>query len=329
MTKIPEVWIFAEHQQNQIEPTVLQLISKAQAIAPTFKVVAVLLEAPDQQLEQTLAAYGPDQILAVKQSQLEQVADVEQAMILQQLVQARQPNSFLFGATALGRSLAPRLQAKLQTGLTADCLDLYFEDELLVQVKPSYGDNIMCEITCPERRPQMATVRPNTFAAVPVEADQVCQEIEVLTDLTWPKVAHFDILNEQVIPTPPASLAQADRIVALGRGAADPASVATARQLTAALNAQLGVTRPLTDDPQFAVSNQIGQSGQTVAPELLFCCGISGAVQFLTGITQAQTVVAINSDAQAAIFGVADYGFVGDAKAFMTALNHALLAKNA
>ncbi|WP_261805970.1 electron transfer flavoprotein subunit alpha/FixB family protein [Lapidilactobacillus luobeiensis] len=320
MTKIPEVWIFAEQQLGQIEPTVFQLLTRAREIAPRFKVVAVLFETPTQHLAATLAEYGPDKILVVQDPRLAQVADAEQATLLAHLVQRDQPNSFLFGATALGRSLAPRLQAKLQTGLTADCLALHFEDELLVQTKPSYGDNIMCEIVCPDKRPQMATVRPNTFAAQKVEPDRSRPELEVVTDLPWPEVAHFQIIAEKKVATPQTGLSQAKRIIALGRGAADAASKTVARSWAQKIDAQIGVTRPLTDGGGFSVKDQIGQSGQTVAPELLFCLGISGAVQFLSGITNAKVIVAVNPDPQAAIFSVADYGFVGEANGFLTAL---------
>lgn len=323
-TKTPEVWIFAEQHGNKVAPTVCQLITKARSIAPNFQVVVILLETPDQHLETELAAYGPDRVVIVADPRIQQAADAELASILATLALRYQPNSFLFGATALGRSLAPRVQAKLQTGLTADCLDFRFEGELLIQTKPSYGDNIMCEIVCPKRRPQMATARPNTFAAAKVAPEQICQDFQRITELSWPVVPHFEILKEQLLPQDQAGLAKAKRIVAIGRGAADAASIAAARDLADNLNGQLGVTRPLTDDAQFTVADQIGQSGATVAPELLFCCGISGAVQFLSGITNAKTVVAVNSDAHAAIFAAADFAYVGDAQPFLTALNRRL-----
>jgi len=164
----PELWVVAERRLDHIEPTTQQLITKANQLAgDRFHVVTILLEATNDHLEDELTAYGPAEIRVVRDDRFPTATDAELADALKQLIDAAQPNTVLFGATITGRSIAPRLQAKLQTGLTADCLDLRFDDDTLVATKPSYGDNIMCEIICPDRRPQMATVRPNTFVATP------------------------------------------------------------------------------------------------------------------------------------------------------------------
>ena len=165
MTVIKENWIFAENDLNEINPVTFQLITKMNQISHD-PVVVILIEKSTANLETALSAYGPDKIITIKDDDLVNGDDLEVTDALADLIKQKgTPNTLIFPATVVGRSIAPRLQARLQTGLTADCLDLHFEDDLLVQTKPSYGDNIMCEITIPDCRPQMVTARPNVFSA--------------------------------------------------------------------------------------------------------------------------------------------------------------------
>ena len=313
----PELWVIAERRLDHIEPTTQQLITKAKGLAgDQFNVVTILLEATTDHLEAELKAYGPDEIRVVRDDRFPPAPAAEHADALQQLVEKYQPNSLLFGATITGRSIAPRLQAKLQTGLTADCLDLRFDDDTLVATKPSYGDNIMCEIICPDHRPQMATVRPNTFVATPAAGDAA-----VTTDtVTFHPVDRLQVKAAVPVVNTATTVGDASRVVALGRGAASAATIANATKLAEKFGGRIGVSRPLTDQDRFTHDDQIGQSGNTIHPELIINFGISGAVQYLVGMQDSQTIVAVNSDERAPIFEVADYGYVGDAQAFMTAL---------
>lgn len=313
----PELWVIAERRLDHIEPTTQQLITKAKSLANDhFTVVAILLEATTDHLETELTAYGPDEIRVVRDDRFPTATDAEHADALKQLVDQYQPNSILFGATITGRSIAPRLQAKLQTGLTADCLDLRFDEETLVATKPSYGDNIMCEIICPDHRPQMATVRPNTFVAQPAEGAAML----VADTVTFHPVDRLQVTAATPVVNTATTVGDASRVVALGRGAASAATIDTATKLAEKLGGRIGVSRPLTDQDRFTHDDQIGQSGNTIHPELILNFGISGAVQYLVGMQDAQTIVAVNADESAPIFEVADYGYVGDAQAFMTAL---------
>jgi len=313
----PELWVVAERRLDHIEPTTQQLITKAKHLAGNqMHTVAVLFEATTDHLEDELKAYGPDEIRIVKDDRFPTATDAEIADALQQLVTANEPNSILFGATITGRSIAPRLQAKLQTGLTADCLDLRFDDATLVATKPSYGDNIMCEIICPDHRPQMATVRPNTFVA---ETGDGAATVTSST-ITFHPVDRLQVKTATPVVNTATTVGDASRVVALGRGAASAATISTATKLAEKLGGRIGVSRPLTDQERFTHDDQIGQSGNTIHPELILNFGISGAVQFLVGMQDSQTIVAVNSDPDAPIFDVADYGYVGDATAFMTAL---------
>lgn len=313
-----EIWIMAEREVDHVAPVTGQLITKARAIAGDKRVVVVLFERPDQDLEAVLNGFGPDKILVAKDATFDQPTDVMLASALADLVKAHKPNTLLFGATPLGRSVAPRVQAKLQTGLTADCLDLYFEDNLLVQVKPSYGDNVMCEIICPDTWPQMASVRPNTFAAQQVEGAHA--EI-VPVDVTITALPGAKVVRQALKVSTATGINGANKVLAIGRGAETDALIASTRRIAEALGASVGVTRPLTDRPDFTVEQQIGQSGSTIAPEFLLNLGVSGAVQYQVGITQSKLIVSVNRDGKAPIFEQSDYVFVGDTKAFIDALS--------
>ncbi|WP_080145794.1 electron transfer flavoprotein subunit alpha/FixB family protein [Marinilactibacillus piezotolerans] len=310
-----EVWIYAEKHVGIIQPVTYQLITKAKEISKDKKVVIVLFEATDEQLEMDIKEYGPDEIIVVKDDRLRDATDSEIANLMTALAERRQPNSILFGATVVGRSIAPRLQAKLNTGLTSDCLNLSFDDDLLIQTKPSYGDNIMCEIICPNQRPQMASVRPNTFAAQKVpDASVVVTEV---SDLSFKEAPRVKILEETPLLSKSDSIANADRVVALGRGASDDQVIDLAEELTRKLGAKMGVTRPLTDHVKFSGEDQIGQSGNTIAPKLLINLGVHGAVQYTTGIEQSDLIISINKDADAPIFKYSDFSYIGDAGDFL------------
>lgn len=313
----PELWVIAERRLDHVESTTFQLLTKARQLAgDRFHTVAILFEATNDHLETELQPYAPDEIRIVRDDRFPTATDAEHADALAQLVAQYQPNSILFGATITGRSIAPRLQAKLLTGLTADCLDLRFDDETLVATKPSYGDNIMCEIICPDHRPQMATVRPNTFVAEPAAGTAELTPVTV----AFHPVERLQVKTATPVVNTATTVGDASRVVALGRGAANTATIDTATRLAEKLGGRIGVSRPLTYLDRFTHDDQIGQSGNTIHPDLILNFGISGAVQYLVGMQSAKTIVAVNSDSNAPIFDVADYGYVGDANAFMTAL---------
>ena len=222
-----------------------------------------------------------------------------------------QPEIVLFGATPLGRSLAPRIAARVQTGLTADCTVLAIDPEtgLLRQTRPAFGGNLLATIVCPQHRPQMATVRPGVLSALPFDGTR-CGET-VRTNLREACKAPVTMLSH--MPHPPVSdLREARIILSVGRGIGSQKNVKMARALAHKLGAQLGVSRPLVDAGWGEAHEQIGQTGHSVAPDLLIACGISGAIQHLAGIGRAKRVIAINSDPDAPIFSVADVGIVAD-----------------
>jgi len=318
MTLIKENWIFAENDLQTINPVTFQLITKMNQIS-SDPVVVILIEKTTDNLEEELIPYGPDKIITIKDDQLPEGDDLEITDALDDLInKLGTPNTFVFPATISGRSIAPRLQARLNTGLTADCLDLKFEDDLLVQIKPSYGDNIMCEITIPKHHPQMATVRPNVFVADKKINDNL--RIENISDIQWKKDTQLEI-KSHILPSKITNdITKSNRIVALGRGSKTQQAIQSAKNLSNKLHAAIGITRPLTDLKEFTISEQIGQSGQTVAPDILINLGISGAVQYTSGISNAKIIISANTDENAQIFKYSDYFFVGNALDFANAL---------
>ncbi|WP_283680057.1 electron transfer flavoprotein subunit alpha/FixB family protein [Lentilactobacillus sp. Marseille-Q4993] len=315
MTNNLETWVYIENHFNHVDPSSLQLVTKAKEISDG-PVVAVITETPNQNLESEVKPYGADKIVIIKDEALNEANDDTIANALVELAKKDLPNAFLFSATVTGRSIAPRVQSELKTGLTADCLDLRFEDDLLIASKPSYGDNVMCEITCPKTRPQMASVRPNTFKAV-----EATPTSEVVTANLAVKVDdRITIDTETPLVADDTNINSATRIIALGRGAQSEQVIAHAKAVAARIGATIAVSRPLTDLPEFSHEQQIGQSGNTVAPELIINLGISGAVQYTVGMQNADTIVSVNTDENAPIFESSDYKYVGDAEEFLQGL---------
>jgi electron transfer flavoprotein alpha subunit len=230
---------------------------------------------------------------------------------LADLIQEEKPEIMLLGATTIGRSLAPRVAARVGTGLTADCTGLAVNPEtgLLEQTRPAFGGNIMATIICPRHRPQMATVRPKVFQAAPKDPARKGE----IVNLKSPEVALRSRLLERVREQAEnVNLDEADIIVAGGRGLADEKGFKLLSELAEALGGAVGASRAAVDAGWISYPHQVGQTGKTVSPKLYIACGISGAIQHLAGMQSAETIVAINKNPDAPIFQVAHYGIVGD-----------------
>lgn len=322
-----KTWVVVEHRGVVIEPGSVQLLSKAKAISPVPVVAVVLTTAADRdKLVAQLRPFGADQIMVVTDDSLNKkmTQETAAATLTQMMVQLGRPIALLFSATTWGRSVAPRVQGNVDAGLTADCVDLRFDNQTLIGIKPSYGDRIMCEITSDSVLPQMVTVRPNVFQAVQEGEPTPEDAIEQLAVTVKPD--NQVVLNQrQENPLTDAdnSLAATDIILALGRGANDPVTIQLAEKVAQKMGAKIGVTRPLVGD-HFTQEQQIGQSGTTVAPKLIINLGISGAAQYTTGMSGAGTIVAVNVDPDAPIKEIADYYYPGEAQAFLQALDEAI-----
>lgn len=318
-----DIWVIAQvDAEGALLPVVFELVGKALELAKVrgCQVVAVLGEAgrAPRQAER-LAATGVAEVIHTVDERLAH-ADAEVfAQWICALAEERRPEAMLFGATAFGRELAPRVAVRLQTGLTADCtaLDIDPKTGALLQTRPAFGGNLMATIECPAHRPQMATVRPGVFAA----PERVAAGAGTCVDLAAGIITQAPLAPEVaprvavlgIEPVTGGSIAQAERLVVVGRGIGSKKNLPLMERLAELLHAELGCTRPLVEAGWLDYAHQVGQTGAAVAPKLLVSIGVSGAIQHLAGIGGAETVVAINEDAAAPIFGVADYAVVGDA----------------
>lgn len=333
-----DIWVIAQVDvEGALLPVVFELVGKALELAKVrgCQVVAVLGEAgrAPRQAER-LAATGVAEVIHTVDERLAH-ADAEVfAQWICALAEERRPEAMLFGATAFGRELAPRVAVRLQTGLTADCtaLDIDPKTGALLQTRPAFGGNLMAAIECPAHRPQMATVRPGVFAA----PERVTAGAGTGADLAAGIITQAPLAPEVasrvavlgIEPVTGGSIAQAERLVVVGRGVGSKKNLPLMERLAELLHAELGCTRPLVEAGWLDYAHQVGQTGAAVAPKLLVSIGVSGAIQHLAGIGGAETVVAINEDAAAPIFGVADYAVVGDAIEVVTELIAQLEARD-
>lgn len=333
-----DIWVIAQvDAEGALLPVVFELVGKALELAKVrgCQVAAVLGEAgrAPRQVER-LAATGVAEVIHTVDERLA-YADAEVfAQWICELAEERRPEAMLFGATAFGRELAPRVAVRLQTGLTADCtaLDIDPKTGALLQTRPAFGGNLMATIECPAHRPQMATVRPGVFAA----PERVTAGAGTGADLAVGIITQAPLAPEVaprvavlgIEPVTGGSIAQAERLVVVGRGIGSKKNLPLMERLAELLHAELGCTRPLVEAGWLDYAHQVGQTGAAVAPKLLVSIGVSGAIQHLAGIGGAETVVAINEDAAAPIFGVADYAVVGDAVEVVTELIAQLEARD-
>ncbi len=309
------VWVFAEQVDGELRNVTLELLAKGRELADKLgePLCAVLLGHNVGNLTDTIAAHGADVIYVSDQELLGPYTTDGYTDVISAIILTEKPNIVLFGATGNGRDLAPRIASRLQLGLTADCTGLGIDDKRqLVQTRPAFGGNIMASILSPYTRPQMATVRPNVFKPLTPDSSRKAEIREV--DIKVAKAAIRTKIVEHVSEVEEGALKvdEADMVVSCGRGIKNPENIDIVAELANALNAALGGSRPIVDSGWMKHHQQVGQSGRTIAPKLYIACGISGAIQHLVGMRTSDTIIAINSDSEAPIFTVADYGIVGD-----------------
>ncbi|MZQ98019.1 MAG: 4Fe-4S dicluster domain-containing protein [Acidaminobacter sp.] len=310
------IWIYAEQQQGKILQVAYELLGKGQELAKQkgCKLTALLFGNDVANEAQSLIVYGADEVLLCEHPLLDTQIDENYIDLFDQLIQERKPEILLFGATGFGRSIAPRIAARRQTGLTADCtiLDIDSENGLLNQTRPAFGGNLMATIICPNHRPQMATVRPGIMQVQPCDEAHTGEIIRVdYADPDASKTASVELL-EQVIAAHVNTIADADIIISAGKGIGSQKNMELVKRLAELMGGVVGVSRPLVDIGWSEYQNQVGQTGSTVSPKLLITFGISGAIQHLAGISGAKTIIAVNTDPEAPIFSVAHYKVVAD-----------------
>ena len=310
-----DVWVFAEQRQGTLTPVVVELLGEGRKLADKLdvKLCALLVGSNVKDLTQTLIHYGADRVYCVDNELLEKYTTDGYSKAVCIVVESYKPEIIMMGATHIGRDLAPRIASKLNTGLTADCtgLEIDPEDGKLRQTRPAFGGNLMATIICPETRPQMCTVRPRVMDKAIKDTNRTGETIEIEVDISQKdirtKVLEIVKIKRDMIP-----LTDADVIVSGGMGIKNAEGFKMLKELADVLGGTLGASRATVDAGWIDKSRQVGQTGTTVRPKLYIACGISGAIQHLAGMQESGMIVAINTNSNAPIFEVADYGIVGD-----------------
>ncbi len=311
------ILVFIEQTDGKVHPVGLELIGKGLELAGQLDttVTAVLLGHDIGALADTAAEYGADQIVLADYPELQTYMTETYTHTLVHMIQSLNPEIVLIGATALGRDLAPRVSARLHTGLTADCTSLEIQAETgnLMMTRPAFGGNIMATILCPEHRPQMATVRAGVMQRISAVPGRRCP---VTMFETEDLAGHMNIKILEIIKKAGSktNIADADILIAGGRGMGGPENFDVLDELAEELGAVVCASRAAVDSGWQPKDVQVGQTGCTVRPQLYIACGISGAIQHIAGMEESDIIIAINSDPAAPIFEYADYGVVGDAK---------------
>lgn len=310
------LWVFAEQRRGVLQPVVLEILGRGRELAEEHGMLleALLLGHGVADLAADLISQGADTVYLADDPLLADYSSGPYATVLEGLVREHGPDILLLGHTAIGRDLAPVVAARLETGLSAHVTGLEVDDRgLLRQIVPAWGGRGLCAILCPQRRPQMATVRPGVLKRGPREAGRAGKVVVVPVHLEG-EANRTRLLEVVARPSAVRPLSEAEIVVAGGAGMGDREGWRLIEELAAALGAAVGGTRPPLDQGWIGEGQMIGQSGVTVRPKLYLGVGISGEMQHTVGIRDAGVVVAINSDPKARIFQEADFGVVGDAR---------------
>lgn len=304
------ILIYAEVESGRIHPVAFELLGKAREIGEKIggQVWSIILGHEIKDLASELIQYGADKVFVYDHPTLREFDVIRYKEILVDFVKKFNPEIFLIGATPLGRSLAPRVAASLRTGLTADCIDLRIDENGdLIQVRPAFTGNILAHIKT-KSRPIMATVRYRVMEMPEKDPSRSGEIIEMRV----PEIGETGLRMLEKVEERRVNLAEADIIVAGGRGLKSKDDLKMLEELASLLGGVVGVSRPLVDEGWISKDHQVGFSGNTVKPKLYIACGISGSPQHLAGMRESEIIVAINVDPSAPIFRYADYGVVGD-----------------
>ena len=316
------VCVYIELELENVHPVSYELIGKARELAEVTKhpVYAVLVASPEQvaKYKDEILSYGVDKLFVYEKEEYKNFNPEIFARCLEDFIEKIKPSTILYGGTPLGRSFAPKVAAHFHTGLTADCTRLGMKENTdLIQVRPAFGGNVMAQIICTNRRPQMATVRYKIFKKPMPEAPH--GEVVLMDTTKISLLSAIKLLNitpkEKVV-----DISEADVIVAVGRAFKSEDDLKLAEDLANTLGGIVACSRPLVENGLKEAKYQIGLSGKTVAPKLIITLGISGAVQFVAGMNGSGLIISINKDPNAPIFDVFHYGIVGDVYQIVPAL---------
>ncbi len=339
------VFIYAQQVDNEISSIAYELLGKGKELAADLgtDVTAVLLGKDVKGLCDKLAEYGADKVIVVDDPELETYRTEPYAHALASVINEYKPEIMLVGATAIGRDLGPTVSARVATGLTADCTVLEIGDfplvaapgkeaeqkhNQLLMTRPAFGGNTIATIACPDNRPQMATVRPGVMQKIDPIAGAKAEIIEYNPGFT-PNNRYVEIQEIVKAVGQVENIMDAKILVSGGRGVGSAENFKMLQDLADALGGMVSCSRAVVENGWLAQDYQVGQTGKTVRPNVYFAIGISGAIQHVAGMEESDLIVAINKDADAPIFDVADYGIVGDLNKIVPALTEAIKANAA
>ena len=308
------ILVICEQRDGVLQKVSLELIGKGKELASKNgqKVIALLMGHEIEGLTKTLVSHGADKVVYVDDAKLKDYMTEPATKATCAVIKDLNPDIVLVGATSIGRDLAPRVAARIATGLTADCTSLEIDEESgdLLMTRPAFGGNIMATIVCPNHRPQMATVRPGVMSACPEGAGN--GEI-VKFDVTFSETDANVVILETIMNTKETKdITEAKILVAGGRGVGSAKNFAPLEELADLLGGETAASRAAVDLGYADKDRQVGQTGKTVRPEVYFACGISGAIQHVAGMEESELIFAINKNVDSPIFEVADVGIVGD-----------------
>ncbi|MCX4323864.1 MAG: electron transfer flavoprotein subunit alpha/FixB family protein [Lachnospiraceae bacterium] len=335
------VYVFAQQVDNEISSIAFELLGKAKDLAKDLntEVTAVLIGSGIKGLADQLAEYGADKVIVVDDPELKDYRTEPYAHALASVINQYKPEIMLVGATAIGRDLGPRVSARVATGLTADCTVLEIGDfplqavpgqeqlhNQLLMTRPAFGGNTIATIACPYNRPQMATVRAGVMQKIdPIKGAKA--NVEEFNPGFTPDNKYVEILDIVKSVAETVDIMDAKILVSGGRGVGSPENFKILEDLAEVLGGTVSCSRAVVDSGWKPKDLQVGQTGKTVRPNVYFAIGISGAIQHVAGMEESDIIVAINKDADAPIFDVADYGVVGDLNKIVPKLTEALKAE--
>lgn len=309
-----DIYVFVEQRDGVIQNVALELIHKAQELALPLseKVVALLLGENIKNQAQDLIAYGADIVLCVDNHEVAHYQTEPYTQAITQIIKDRKPSIVLIGATTIGRDLGPRLSARIETGLTADCTALEIsEDRDLLMTRPAFGGNLMATIVCKDHRPQMSTVRPGVMlkGSKDLSRTGIVEEVNISYNQAKFRVKILENVKEEKNLI---DITEAKVLVSGGRGVGNAEGFKKLLELADTIDAEISASRTMVDLGIVSHDRQVGQTGKTVRPDLYFALGISGAIQHLAGMEESDFIIAINKDKDASIFQTADLGIIGD-----------------
>lgn len=310
-----DVWVIGEQTNGVTHPVTIELIGEGRKLADTLnkKLIVVLTGYGIDENAKELLHYGVDKVYYIKDELLENFSTEGIVNTVADLIKERKPEIVLVGATSIGRDIAPRLAARIGTGLTADCtkLEIDLTDNKILQTRPAFGGNLMATIICPKNRPQMSTVRPGVMEKAKYNEEEK-GEVEIIKPNLEKDMIRTKFLKLIKPENKGVDLSKAKIIVSGGRGLKTKDGFKLIEKLANKLGAEIGASRAAVDSGWIDQSHQVGQTGTTVRPEIYIACGISGAIQHLAGMGDSKYIIAINKDATAPIFKACDYGIIGD-----------------